>query len=145
MNTAPGRRLAAMIPMLAVCVSAACNRDDGAPKQPLGAASAATGAPASSAELSAKAQAALAAGNEAFRAGRYDDALTEYNKATREAPTNAAPYYGVLMAAQKTGNAPLADSASAMIRKLSGEDASIHNRTAPANPHPPRTAPRSTP
>jgi Flp pilus assembly protein TadD len=95
--------------------------------------------------LPAAAQAALDAGNEAYRAGRFEDALAEYNKAVVASPTSAAPYYGVLMVAQKTGNAALADSASAMIRKLSGEDAAVHTGAPPANPHPPRTPPGTTP
>jgi Flp pilus assembly protein TadD len=146
MKPATIRRITVTITMLAVCTGAACGREEGGAKKPLAAAAGSPGASAASAsDLPASAQAALAAGNEAFRAARYDDALTEYNKAVLEAPTNAAPYYGVLMTAQKTGNTSLADSASAMIKKLSGEDASIHNRAAPANPHPPRTAPKTTP
>ena len=139
-------RIAATITVLAFCTGAACSGEAGTGKRPLGAAAASAGtSTAGAADLPAKAQAALAAGNEAFRGGRYDVALTQYNNAVLEAPTNAAPYYGVLMAAQKTGNTALADSASAMIKKLSGEDASIHNRAAPANPHPPRTVPKTTP
>jgi hypothetical protein len=130
-----------------LCTAAACTSADESDKTPLGdppAGASAAAAPGEGA-LPPAAQAALGAGNEAYRAGRFDDALTEYRKAVTAAPTSAAPYYGVLMAAQKIGNKTLADSASAMIRKLSGEDASIHNGTAPANPHPAPPAPKTSP
>jgi hypothetical protein len=132
---------------LLVCVSSACTGSDASDKTPLGNQAPASAAASSGGEvLPASAQAALSAGNDAYRAGRFDDALAEYNKAAVAAPTSAAPYYGVLMAAQKVGNKPLADSASAMIKKLSGEDASIHmGGTAPANPHPARPVPPPPP
>ena len=145
-------RLRASSAALLLCLATACAGADSTDKTPLGADTAAGATANGEVALSASAQAALAAGNDAYRAGRFDDALTEYNKAAVEAPTSAAPYYGVLMAAQKMGNKALADSASAMIKKLSGEDASIHmGGTAPANPHPPRAvappppAPKTTP
>lgn len=56
-------------------------------------------------------------GNAEFRAGRYDVALAHYRAAAREAPTSAAPYFGVYMAARKVGNTQLADSAQAEIAK----------------------------
>lgn len=148
MTAASRRPIIRTFTAIAVCLSAACAGDDAADKTPLDApASAAAGAAGAGgeSELPAKAQAALAAGNEAYRAGKFAEALTEYNKAVAEAPGSAAPYYGVLMTAQQTGNKPLADSASAMIRKLSGEEASVHTGVPPTNPHPPRTPPKATP
>lgn len=93
-------------------------------------------ADAPSADLPEAAQSALAKGNDEYRAGRFEEALAQYTIATREAPAHAAPYYGVLMAAQKLGNRNLADSASAMIKQLSGEDGSVHVDPN-ANPHAP--------
>jgi Flp pilus assembly protein TadD len=145
MTAGPTRPIARALTAIALCLSAACAGDESADKTPLDApaGSAATGT--TEGALPAAAQAALAAGNEAYRAGRFDDALTEYNKAVAAAPASAAPYYGVLMVAQKTGNPALADSASSMIRKLSGEEASVHSGAPAASPHPPSMPPKTTP
>ena len=58
------------------------------------------------------AKAALDSGNALYRAGKYQLALTKYRAAAKLAPANAAPYYGMFMAADKLGNKALADSAA---------------------------------
>ena len=81
------------------------------------------GVPMAQPELSERARAALAEGNEHYRAGRYAAALAQYREAAREAPRNGAPYFGILMAAQKLGDAMMADSASRTLARLGEVDA----------------------
>jgi hypothetical protein len=125
------QRLSRFALLLAAAV-AGCTQSEAQPKVPLreyGASQPETGAAGA---LSGKARDALARGNDAFRAARYAAALTDYRAASREAPQSAAPYFGILMAAQKLGDKTLADSASVMIRKLSGEAPDgIHPAGAP--------------
>ena len=71
------------------------------------------------------ARALLDAGNAAFRAGRDEEALGHYRAATRQAPGDAAPWYGVHMAAQRLGRRALADSAMAAIRARTGDPAAF--------------------
>jgi hypothetical protein len=138
---APIRRLAPTVALLlAFGGLAACSETESS-KIPLDAAQA-----AGDDMLPPKAQAALDAGNTEYRAARYDAALAQYTIASRESPTSAAPYYGILMAAQKLGNQPLADSASLMIRRLSGEEGEVHGSQVP--PHgamPPSGSPSGSP
>ena len=67
--------------------------------------------------LSAEARAALDSGNVAYRAGRYRDALALYRKVAADAPGDAAPYFGIYMAATKLGDHAVADSALTVIRQ----------------------------
>lgn len=86
------------------------------------------GAPSTS--LTDAARQALARGNEAMRAKQYEEALNAYRAAAAASPHNAAPYFGIQMAARAMGNPALADSAGRRIRALSpGTD------SAPADPH----------
>lgn len=77
---------------------------------------------------------ALARGNAAFRAGRYAEALGHYRTAAGMEPASAAPQFGILMAARKLDDAPLADSALAAIQALT--DTTAPPRAAPAAPAP---------
>jgi len=61
-------------------------------------------------------RAALDAGNAEFRAKHYAAALGHYRLASLSSPGEAAPFYGIYMAAQALNNTPLADSAVAEIR-----------------------------
>ncbi len=65
-------------------------------------------------------RAALDAGNTEFRAKQYAAALGHYRLAALSSPGEAAPFYGIYMAAQALNNRPLADSAVAEIRGRTG-------------------------
>ena len=103
--------------------------DAAAPATPA-AASAAAAAPGMA--LPAAAQTALDAGNAAFRAAKYDSALSHYRAAAQAAPQHSAAWYGIPMVAQKTGNSALADSAAAELRVRGGAAAGFHGGATPA-------------
>lgn len=106
-------------PLVAVT---ACKKAQEAPKTPLSQMT----APADSTKanphntMSPEARAALDSGNALFKAGKYADALKSYQTASQLAPLNAAPFYGIWMAADKLGKKALADSASAQIKAREG-------------------------
>jgi len=109
---------------LALCAAfalAACSRQASQPKVPLGQAQAAPATQQVNDPLPPSARGALDKGNQAFRAGNYDVALASYREAATAAPAEAAPYFGVLMVAQKLGNKALADSASQAIAARNGD------------------------
>ena len=126
------RRLPTMrIVLLATAAAVmACSRTNDLPKRPLGqvAADADTGV-SDRPSLSPAARTALDRGNEEFRAKKYDAALELYREAARAASGNAAPYFGIYMAAQKLGKTSLADSASMLIQVLSGTGAGLSDST----------------
>ncbi len=140
--------------ILATMTVAACQSKE-MPKHPLGASadgqvnvdtSAAARANNPHVTLSPKAKAALDSGNALYKVGNYEAALAQYGLATELAPANAAPYYGVYMAADKLGRKRLADSAMAAFnaRASNGQalfDDSLMKRahTAPPAPKPPST------
>ena len=109
---------------LALCataiVLAACSRQASQPKIPLGQTQAPTASQQSADPLPSAARGALDKGNQSFRAGKYEEALAAYREAATAAPNDAAPYFGVLMVAQKLGNKALADSASRAIAARNG-------------------------
>lgn len=110
-------------PFVVLCGAlVACSGADAPDKLPLGAPPAETAITGLSAQLVAT----LDSGNVAFRAGNYPNALAFYSAASRLAPQSAAPYYGVMMVAQRIGDPALADSATRMIKLLSGEEAAGH-------------------
>lgn len=100
---------------------AACSRQASPPKIPLGQTQAPAASQQSPDPLSSAARGALDQGNQSFRAGKYEEALASYREAAKAAPNDAAPYFGVLMVAQKLGNKALADSASRAIAARNGE------------------------
>ena len=107
-----------LVPAIAtLAMFAACSRTQPEQKAPLNAPAA---QPAKD-PLSADARAALDQANTEFRTAKYNDALTNYRKAAKLAPTEAAPYFGIFMAAQKLGNKALADSASKAIADRNGQ------------------------
>ena len=83
---------------------------------------AAASASAGEEELAPLARTALDEGNTAFKAGKYDVALSRYRVAAGHAPRSTAPWFGIYMAAKAMGNATLADSAMAVIRRRGGSD-----------------------
>lgn len=66
--------------------------------------------------LAGPAREALDRGNAAYRARNYRDALDAYRTAAAAAPEDAAPYFGIYMAATALDDTVLADSAMALIR-----------------------------
>lgn len=100
---------------------AACSRQASQPKIPLGQAQQPAAKEQAADPLPPAARGALDQGNQSFRAGKYEEALAAYRAAAKAAPGDAAPYFGVLMAAQKLGNKALADSASRAIAARNGE------------------------
>lgn len=143
------RKVPALLLTLAL---AACGGDDAASeRRTLGAEDAApvqagpgTAAPAGDAAerspLPPEAQTHLDAGNAAYRAKDYAGALTHYREAARIAPDQAATWFGVTMAAEKTGDRAALDSARARIEALSPGLGEAHPGGAPtgdpAPPHP---------
>ena len=109
-----------------VVAATAYTRGGSNPGEPRSRATSGVSRPADAGELPATARAALERGNDAYRASQYLVAAREYTAASRAAPAHAAPYFGILMTAQRLGDGPLADSATMMIGRLSGEDAAVH-------------------
>ena len=92
-----------------------------APKIPLGqpkAGSIGTGGASTPGTIGGDAKTALDSGNILFRAKAYDRALAQYRRSVRLAPTQLAPLFGILMVADVTKNAQLADSTVARMREL---------------------------
>jgi len=116
MSSSALRRLSIATVAVAL-LSAACSRAPNQPKIPLGQTAA---QPSGRDGLPAEARSALDSGNAEYRAGRYDAALAAYRTASKAAPDNAAPYFGIYMVAKKLGNVPLADSATAAIASRNG-------------------------
>ncbi len=114
------------LPLLA---AAACNKPAQQPKTPLSemAAGGTDSTTNPHTTLSPSARAALDSGNTLYRAGKYADALKAYQSASSQAPLNAAPFFGIYMAAGKLGNKPLADSALAEYGKRSGTSPQMLN------------------
>jgi tetratricopeptide (TPR) repeat protein len=101
-------------------LASACGKDDSGARVPLDQVGSQSGSQsAAGGTLSPEVRAALDRGNEAYRAKRYDEALTAYRDAAAAAPGDAAPYYGIQMAARALGRSALADSAAEKIRVLS--------------------------
>ncbi len=107
--------------ILSLVALAACTREASQPKTPLAQAQPAAAAQTVADPLPSAARRALDQGNADYRAGKFEAALASYRAAAKAAPTEAAPYFGVLMVAQKLGNKPLADSASQAIAERNGE------------------------
>ena len=95
-----------------------------APGQSAGASSsadAAASAPqATSPPLAPPVRAALDSANGLYRAGQYAGALAQYRAAAAGAPGDAAPYFGIYMAATALHQKALADSALAIINERAG-------------------------
>lgn len=121
------RRTLAIAAALAL-VATACKKQAEPPKTPLGemtSQQADTANPHTS--LSPGARAALDSGNTLYRAGKYTEALKAYQSASAQSPLNAAPFFGIYMAAGKLGQKPLADSALAEYGKRSGTSPQMLN------------------
>jgi hypothetical protein len=122
-----------------------------APKTPLGQAQpgsmAASGA-ATPGAMGDEAKTALDSGNILYRAKAYGRALVQYRRSAQLAPAEPAPLLGILMVADVTKNAKLADSTLARMRALNpaaadssaamsqAEILGIHSGTKKATPPP---------
>jgi hypothetical protein len=72
---------------------------------------------------------ALDEGNAHYRGGQFEAALASYREAATAAPGEAAPWYGVYMAATALGNQQLADSAMTRINASGGVDGALSDST----------------
>jgi hypothetical protein len=107
--------------VLSSVVALACSSSEPATKVPLAQARADSAQKAAGVraepELSPAAKAALDSGNALFRKKAYAPALAQYRLASALAPKHLAPYYGINMVAQATGNKALSDSALRNMRE----------------------------
>ena len=89
----------------------------------------------SASAMTADAQAALDAGNAAYRTKDYTAALVEYEKAARLAPQHPAPWFGIYMVAPVRKDTRAADAALAEIRRRSDATSAARSNldTAAAN------------
>ena len=85
--------------------------------------------------LGPAARAALDSGNASYRLKNYSDALRHYRAAALSAPEQAAPWFGIYMIAQATGDKSLADSATAEVRRRTVDSAAVTDSTL-RNTHP---------
>ena len=85
--------------------------------------------------LGPAARAALDSGNAAYRLKNYSGALRHYRAAALSAPEQAAPWFGIYMIAQATGDKSLADSATAEVRRRTVDPAAVTDSTL-RNTHP---------
>jgi hypothetical protein len=92
--------------------------------------------------LPTAARQALDSANTAYRAKAYPLALAEYRAAAAAAPNEAAPYFGIVMAATALHEPAVADSASAVIRTLTQSGGQMLSDSALRQLH---TAPRGHP
>ncbi len=112
-------RAIGLLALPALLAAGACKQQGQDPaKLPLSAmAAGSTGTANPHTTMSPEARAALDSGNAQYRAGNYAAALKSYRQSSDLAPLNAAPFFGIYMAADKLGNKALADSASAEIKR----------------------------
>jgi hypothetical protein len=132
-------RLAALntIALLSCIATAACG-DDSGERVPLGSSPAAA---AGSTTLSAEARASLEQGNTSYRAKQYPEALAAYRRAAGQAPADAAPLWGIQMAARAMGDTALVDSTLQRMRAIAPDAAP----TLGGDPHVPGAAAATVP
>src|SRR5215218_4897186 len=141
--------LAALVAIFVV----ACSRTDARPGAGTAAASAPSRAPSSApssapsgeiggrAGMNAVAVKALDSGNALLRAKHDREALAQYRIAAAEAPSHAAPWFGIGMAAKRLGDSALVDSAKKVITTRSPNPgmqslgATVPGHGAPVSPH----------
>ena len=119
-----------VVAAVALVSAAACDSSDKAGRQPFANAGAAASANAtagsgaagqSGPKLPLAALNALDAGNAAYRAKNYSEAMAKYREATLAAPEHAAPWFGLYMVANEVKNTALADSAMKRVKALSAD------------------------
>lgn len=140
-----------ILPVLAMLLLG-CSRGDSDDRVPLGQSAGNAGQTAGAPRITGEAKIALDSGNVLFRAKAYDLALAQYRRSAQLAPADVTPLFGVLMVAEATNNAKLADSVRTVMRSLNpaAADSSTaaghadivdrHSRVPPpdvVSPHPP--------
>ncbi len=90
--------------------------------------------------MSEKLQGLVDQGNEAQRAGLYQEAMAHYQEAMAEAPDHPIPQFGALMAAMALGDSALAESLRTQLAVTAPELVDMLNPDGsmggmPANPH----------
>lgn len=115
---------------LSLLALTACKGGDSAPR----ANGATTSGTSGDATLAPAAKTALDAGNAAYRAKQYPEALAQYRAATVAAPGHAAPWFGLYMIANTLKDSALADSAMRHVKSLSADPAALgaHDEVATA-------------
>lgn len=106
--------------LLVVMLMMACTSEQEAPRLPLGHPDISAGgqpAPAR-ATIAGEAKVALDSGNVLYKAKAYAPALAQYRRAAALAAEQEAPLIGMLMVANVTGNARLADSVTTKLRAM---------------------------
>lgn len=90
--------------------------------------------------MTASAAARLDSGNVAFRSRQYEAATRYYRAAANDVPEHPAPWYGIYMVGQATGNRELSDSAMRAVAARSGGselldtgNVKVHKTPAPPN------------
>jgi hypothetical protein len=89
--------------------------------------------------MGGEAKTALDSGNMLFRAKAYERALAQYRLSARLDPTELAPLLGILMVADATKNAKLADSTVSRMRELNpavGDSAAAMSHAEILRAHP---------
>lgn len=119
--------------LLLMLVAVGCGGEGAQERVPL------NGPPAGQADptaLPAAIQEGLDAGNTAYRAGDYEQALDHFREVTHAAPDLAVGWYGVGLAQAAMGNPDAADSAMMEVHRLAPDLPLQHPGTAaPQNPH----------
>ena len=141
--------------LLILMLVVACKREKEAPKLPLGhpdISAAGQPAPPVRTAITGEAKIALDSGNVLYKAKGHTSALAQYRRAAALAPEQEAPLIGMLMVANVTSNARLADSVTAKLRTMNsslfaGTDSlsaeqlkEIHGGAKSPSPHPPKAA-----
>jgi hypothetical protein len=131
----------ATLALLCLTAASACGESDAANRQPIGAAGAAASGPATATRsatdtppLPLGALTALEAGNAAYREKKAEVALVKYQEAAAAAPTHAAPWFGIYMAAVEMKNPSLADSAMRRVKALSADPAALDAHATVTSP-----------
>jgi hypothetical protein len=97
--------------------------------------------PAAARPMSEEVQALVSEGNEAQRAGAFDQALTAYRAAMELDSEHPVPQFGALMVAMATGNEALSDSLTQLLQTSAPELVSMLSPEGsmgggmPADPH----------
>ncbi len=143
-----GRPLAYLTLTLAVlCVACGASADDSG-RQPLATMGSSTGGGEANVippGMTALSAARLDSGNVAFRRRQYDEALRYYRAAANDVPSHPAPWYGIYMVAQATGNRALADSATQAVAARNGGEDLLQQGNAQAHQAPTTALPPNRP
>lgn len=111
-------RITALLSAVALPLLAACSAPDKTATLPLGAGGTVEG---DGPKLPLAVIAALDSGNNAMRIDDYTRAVAQYRAAIAGAPTHAAPWFGLYMAAKEMQDSALADSALSQVRALTND------------------------